>query len=778
MNIEKLLQELDVMFSRHQINQIEFFLENNISKALTAGDTGAAITLMNEIIGYCRDTGKYEKGMYYCREVIRLMQLLGMEESISYATTLLNAANFLRASGNLEESMEFYKQVFALYEGKIAPSDMLYAGLYNNLSLLYQEMNDHQKACDSLERALAIVLTHPETQTEAAVTYTNLANSKLQLGKVLEATADLKKAFSIFDMEEEKDFHYSGALSAMAKAQYLLGNLEESEYYYKAALKEIKKNTGESESYQIILHNLRQVQKKLASLPSAVKNYGKGMDLCEDFYREYGIPMIQSRFPEYASVIAVGLVGEGSECFGFDDEISKDHDFGPGFCMWLTDQTYEVIGEELQKAYQELPKTYMGVTRYTSKKAPKRVGVFKIGEFYERLTGLSDIPVTQNQWLFVEDYQLAAATNGKVFRDDLGEFTRIRNGLLQHYPAEVSAKKIAREAALMAQTGQYNYGRMLGRGDKVTASIALSEFMKHTMCMVYLLNHRYAPFYKWMYRGMNQLPLLRRVRSLLALLPELPVGHEQIAAIIEKIVFLIIEEMKKQELTKGEDIYLDHHTDNILKSITKKEDLAPTIKKELIDALIKLEWEAFDAVKNIGGRAGCQDNWNTFSLMRKSQYLAWTEEMLTSYIHDFHRAKENGWNLITEKYGRMMESTDPVYYAKIKDSLPQIPEAKKEIIDAIVDIQIKWMEEFAAAYPKAASNARSIHSYEDTMLHTSYETYLRGELGTYSDTTLDLYGRFIAGLLQKEENLARIIMENTAFLYGYRSLEELEEKLS
>ena len=87
------------------------------------------------------------------------------------------------------------------------------------------------------------------------------------------------------------------------------------------------------------------------------------------------------------------------------------------------------------------------------------------------------------------------------------------------------------------------------------------------------------------------------------------------------------------------------------------------------------------------------------------------------------------------------------------------------------------MEEFARSYPKAANNARSIHTAEDTPFDTSYETYLRGELSTYSDTTLDLYGRFIAGLCKEEKNLAKIIMANTAVLYGYESLDALEEKL-
>ena len=87
------------------------------------------------------------------------------------------------------------------------------------------------------------------------------------------------------------------------------------------------------------------------------------------------------------------------------------------------------------------------------------------------------------------------------------------------------------------------------------------------------------------------------------------------------------------------------------------------------------------------------------------------------------------------------------------------------------------MEDFAKRFPKTAGNARSIHTSEDTPYNTSYETYLRGELGTYSDNTLDLYGRFIADLCLKEQNLAEMTMRNTAFLYGYSSLEDLEAKL-
>lgn len=198
---------------------------------------------------------------------------------------------------------------------------------------------------------------------------------------------------------------------------------------------------------------------------------------------------------------------------------------------------------------------------------------------------------------------------------------------------------------------------------------------------------------------------------------------------------------------------------------------------KLIDEIVMTEWKAFDQVKNEGGRASCQDDWNTFSIMRKSQYMEWTDEMIISYLNDFHSAEEKGWNLITEKYGRMMESTTPAHYAAIKDSFPPVSEKQRAIIEEIVKIQLGFMEELAEKYPKVASTARSIHTEEDTPYNTSYETYLRGELMTYSDETLSLYGAFIVGIVKNGENLAMKIMRNTAKLYGYQSLDELEGRL-
>ena len=201
------------------------------------------------------------------------------------------------------------------------------------------------------------------------------------------------------------------------------------------------------------------------------------------------------------------------------------------------------------------------------------------------------------------------------------------------------------------------------------------------------------------------------------------------------------------------------------------------MKDELPMEIAKLEYAAFDEVTNEGGRAVCQDNWGTFSIMRLSQYNNWTHEMLVRYATDFLLAYGSGLNLISEKYARMEESTAPEEWEKIKDNFPPIDDETKNIIEAIVGIQVKWMEDFAEKYPSFAGNARSIHTSEDTVFNTSYETYLRGELSTYSGMMLTLYGGFVTSLLKDGKNLAYLTMEQTAKLYGYESVEGAEARL-
>ncbi len=198
---------------------------------------------------------------------------------------------------------------------------------------------------------------------------------------------------------------------------------------------------------------------------------------------------------------------------------------------------------------------------------------------------------------------------------------------------------------------------------------------------------------------------------------------------------------------------------------------------DIIDEIIKLEWEQFDKVKNEGGRADCQDDWNTFNIMRKSQFMVFTDELLESYRDDLLSAKISGANLIEQKYARMMSSTAPEQYKEIEPYLPFIPQNKIDHIENIVKTQVAMMETFAEKYPKMAGNARSIHTYEDSAYNTSYETYLRGELLSYSLKSVLEYEKMINDIKAQGKNIAELIMTNTALLYGYAGIKEAEDSL-
>lgn len=233
----------------------------------------------------------------------------------------------------------------------------------------------------------------------------------------------------------------------------------------------------------------------------------KGLEISERFYEEYGREMITSQFPEYEGIIAVGIAGEGSDCFGYDDGISRDHDFEAGFCLWIPDRLERELEFKLSRAYGKLPESYLGVERAKqSLWGHNRRGVILNGSFYSRFTGRPGLPESPVEWLALPEHSLACAVNGKVFRDDLGEFSAVRRELQKGYPEDVRLKKIAARAVMMAQSGQYNVARCAKRGEYGAAAFALHEFVQNALSMIFLLEHRYLPYYKWAFRAGKELP--------------------------------------------------------------------------------------------------------------------------------------------------------------------------------------------------------------------------------------------------------------------------------
>ena len=236
----------------------------------------------------------------------------------------------------------------------------------------------------------------------------------------------------------------------------------------------------------------------------------KGLELARDYFERCGRPMLERDFPELLPYLAAGLCGSGSDCFGWDDEVSQDHDFEPGFCLFLPEEVIVDRRQEflLERAYAKLPQDFGGVGR--AKMLPvggARHGVLRTADFFRKTVGSENGALSTEDWLTLPEQALAEATNGAIFFDDWGEVSRIR-AQLAYFPEDVRLKKLAGRLLLAAQAGPYNYRRCLAHGESGAAQLALFEFADSASAAAFLLARRYRPYYKWRFRALRELPLL------------------------------------------------------------------------------------------------------------------------------------------------------------------------------------------------------------------------------------------------------------------------------
>ncbi len=801
MNQKKFTKELDNLFQTGRADDVPEFFEKSKVAAELEGDTEGIAVILNEEIGYYRQLSMYDRGIESGKEALKLLESVGRKDTIPYAMTLLNQGTIMRAAGRLEEAEYCYKNVLRIFEKELPEDDKKYAEYYNNVSLLYEEQGDFDKAEDSLRKAIENGEKNGTTIYRTAVSYANLGQVLLRTGKTGLAMYYFINSDKLFNDKGLFDNHHALALSGMAEVMERRGEKDKAAQYYKEALDMIEGFVGRNKDWERVNERYNALKSSSDSIvddsntqvKDRVKTKMNGMQLAEDFYEKYGKAMIHEKFPEYESRIAVGKVGEGSECFGFDDEISRDHDFKPGFSMWLTDEDYKAIGESLSKEYAEIYSKYISdyLTESILQNASEntvesdvmnddvdaRTGVRRISDFYESLTGFPEGPESVRDWIaFLDEEKIigaAAATNGKVFRDDLGEFTKIREKLLTFLPERLYVMKVAEVVTKLGQAAQYNYARAVRRGDKVSASLERDKAVRFTLYAVYLFSRCYHPHDKWMRRGIERFILLPELGYLLDDMVGLDIMNlEENEKYLELICKDIIAVLKEEGLVYGSSGFLPDYAAGFNHRI----ELMDKSVDELSDMVARLEFDTFDKVRNKGGRAFCQNDWPTFKIMRKSQYLNWTEPMLVQYIMDFEGALQAGRNMITEKYGYMMESTRPEEFAEIKKKLPEVTEKKRALVDALAKIHVEWTEDFGKRYPTLIKHARTIHSSEDVPRDTSSETYLKGELYTYTDIMLSMYGRFIVENYKAGINLTEKTVLNTVRMYGYADLDDAASK--
>lgn len=587
------LDELNRQREKYQtegniLKEIEILREISIKTEEEYGsESDEYIKVLNELGGTLKYVGYYDEAENNLKKSLEIIKKKYGDNNLAYATSLLNLTDVYRFAQKFNLLEENYKKIVKIYQNNSADNSFSYAGLCNNFGLYYQNIGDMKSAYDLHLKSLDILKNYDSEEylLEYAVTLSNLFNPCYQLGMKEKAVEYLYKAIEIFEKNVGTEHPlYSASLNNMAIYYYNERELNKAIEFFERATEISKKTMGvDSDNYKNILSNIEFIKEELIKSKDNIKIQGtkkdniinssdlkdiKGLELSKRYFYDIVLPEFEKSLQDILPLCAFGLVGEGSECYGYDDELSQDHDFGPSVCIWLRKDDYLKYKYRINKVLETLPKTYLGFRELKeSEWGYNRRGLLNIEDFYFKFIGSANPPQTINDWQKIPETALSTVTNGEVFLDNLGKFTKIREQLLNYYPEPIRQNKIATRLMNISQHGQYNYARCLRRNDLVAANQCLYLFVDEVIHLVFLLNRKYKIFYKWANRALLDLKILGN--EIHKLLQDMVFAQNKIPY-VKKICRVLADELRNQKLTDCESEFLGDLGVDIQKNIDDK----------------------------------------------------------------------------------------------------------------------------------------------------------------------------------------------------------------
>ncbi len=569
LNMNDFYNELDQLYAKSNYEAAETLMKESLAEAEKEGGSSAQLPVLNELIGFYRSQNRHQEMLPLIPKAEAIIHSQTIQNTAAAAATYMNIAIGAKAARQYDIAEKYYRKTAAVYADLLSPTDPRIAALHNSIAQLYLEIRMPQKARTECFTALNILKQMEDQDSaapELAAAYITLGDACFALQETHEGTRWLAMGIAAYRKSgNTSDPRCFSALISLSEAFLTQKNYDMAERYMAQAYAIIKDQSPGSESERTILRNLNYLS-ELKKRQDDYRNRDiKGLMLCRAYYETYGRPLLEEKYPQYKDRIAAGLIGEGSECFGFDDHFSMDHDFGPAFCLWLTDEDYREIGDMLSEDYTKLPKTFQGFPARNSRmETGQRVGVFRISEFIRRISGCDKAPKTFDDWWKVDETKLSTLMAGEIFEDPLGLFTMLRSAF-EYYPENVRLIKLANALRAASQAGQHNLPRARRRGDVGMMYFTLSEFCEAACRIGYLLNRQYMPYYKWRMRGIDRFTLMPELRVNLESIMRMNPADPAIDERIEKLCARITATLRHKNLTAKGDIDLDAQSREVMR---------------------------------------------------------------------------------------------------------------------------------------------------------------------------------------------------------------------
>lgn len=264
MDINGFYEKLDELYAHHDTAAIENYMTQSMQQARAENDMGAITAIGNELAGFYRVSGKIDEAIKLSQEVLQKLKDMGQETTENFASALQNAASVLTVAGEKDMALQMYQTCRQILEYRGLFQDYRMAALYNNISAVYREKEEFDKAEDAAHQSIAIISSLPEHRVELATSLVNLGEVQARLEKFDDAKASLERALSIYETETDgRDPHYAAATAALGNMYYYRKEPEKAAPYFRKALELIERDFGHNQFYEMISKNLEMVEEQI-----------------------------------------------------------------------------------------------------------------------------------------------------------------------------------------------------------------------------------------------------------------------------------------------------------------------------------------------------------------------------------------------------------------------------------------------------------------------------------------------------------------------------------
>ncbi len=251
----------------------------------------------------------------------------------------------------------------------------------------------------------------------------------------------------------------------------------------------------------------------------------QGIDLSRRFYEDLVRPWLRAAYPDVRH--AAALIGYGSEVLGFDDEMSRDHNWGPRVWLFVGESEFAARADAIVERFAAFaPASFEGVPIGYGQPAACRDAppggdirhgfeVWTLARALSFWTGLlPGEPRDNRAWLGLAEQRLLEFTGGAVFHDDDGRLTAMRQRLA-YLPRDVWLYKLACQWRRIAEEQAF-VGRTGLSGDEVGSRVIAARLARDVMRTAFLVERRYTPYPKWFGTAFAQLPAAAELAPLVA----------------------------------------------------------------------------------------------------------------------------------------------------------------------------------------------------------------------------------------------------------------------